>query len=296
MDLQIISDLHLNTQLSGNDTSMPTLQAQLWMPTPSAEVLIITGDIWEGDKPLKYGIHHFSWIANVSKLYQKVFILLGNHDYYGSYPDRMVQKWQQHLTAQALHNVILLNNNSYALTPDLLIFGGTGWSDIKRTPASQMAYYQMKNAYHKYYFTDFGEIKKDNTRKIHPSDWQKWHNDYIQALTTHLAQHTQGTTIVASHMPLVVQSLSNTIPCSDHYPVDVANHLDASDYVDLLKKYDVPLHIHGHIHQGLDYTVQHDTQHNTRVICNPLGYAGDISKGKDPKAILAFNPTGVVQL
>ena len=292
MQLQYVSDVHLNFQVRPNHTSASALASSLWTPTPCADHLIILGDIWEGDRLFKYGPDHFSWVAHVAKLYKTVYLIMGNHDIYGSFPAKMVQKWQQHIHDQQLHNVVLLDNTAVELAPGLFLHGGVGWSDIKRAPGNLIAYYTEPYGYAaRPYYTDFSYIKVNDSKKCKPHDWQQWHDLYLSSLKTHLSTHQGATTVVASHMPMVDQSLENMPPEADSTLTQLAHCMDASPYSELLLQYDVPVHLHGHLHQVLDYTIQ-----KLAVKANPLGYYGHTQNGKDLSKLKPFDPCAIISL
>src|SRR5581483_308437 len=105
MNIQYCSDLHLELR-----DPFPSI-------VPSAPILFLAGDICSlyGKHILKYYIF-LRWI---SKKFERVFIVLGNHEYYHSSIPRAEAIAKRICQVINPDKIILLQCNRYHLTPKL---------------------------------------------------------------------------------------------------------------------------------------------------------------------------------
>lgn len=118
----LLSDLHLEFM-----KNIPEI-------IPKAPYLLLAGDIGYPEQP---NFYHF--LKNVSKKFETVFFVPGNHEYYQNYKidiglgeqiktvnelDTLMKQ-----ICYSLPNVVYLNNDTYKLD-DLIIIGSTLWSDV----------------------------------------------------------------------------------------------------------------------------------------------------------------------
>jgi hypothetical protein len=115
---QYISDIHLEF-----GTPPPTIP-------PMADVLLLAGDIGDPAHPT-----YTDFLQCVSRNFRQVFIIAGNHEYYG--PRTMVASEELiRGVCKVLPNVIFLQNEArQILDTDIWIYGTTLWTNIPDDPA-----------------------------------------------------------------------------------------------------------------------------------------------------------------
>jgi Icc-related predicted phosphoesterase len=96
-------------------------------------------------------------------------------------------------------------------------------------------------------------------------------------LDAEIATPFGGPTVVVTHHAPLRRSIS------DVYAREPSSAAFASNLDDRLKGWKPQLWVHGHVHHSLDYRIA-----ETRVLCNPRGYAG--------KPNPAFEPGFVVEV
>lgn len=111
---QLWSDLHLEI-------------CDLRLPTPyiaKAPYLLLAGDIG-----VPGSARYCTLLSKIAPAHHLVFVVTGNHEYYGSSLPA-VDRAMQAMCLAAGPNVVFLNNSSYDVTPTCRIVGTTLWSQI----------------------------------------------------------------------------------------------------------------------------------------------------------------------
>ena len=128
MQLQIISDIHLNFHNDGGDSFLDSVPVK-------ANYLILAGDISE-HKTLIKSLH------KVCARWNKVILVLGNHDYYGS----SVEETRKLVLRYKPKNCEFLYNEK-RIIDGMPFFGGTMWfrHDPRRQKAGSQ---QSRNRHH----------------------------------------------------------------------------------------------------------------------------------------------------
>lgn len=114
MKFQYISDLHLEF---GNRVNIE----------PIADYLILAGDICK----LNYKNEYYKFLNRISKKYKKVFIVSGNHEYYG----QTIESGDSFIKdcMSKFNNIFYLNNDVYHFEDsNVSILGTTLWSYIPK--------------------------------------------------------------------------------------------------------------------------------------------------------------------
>lgn len=291
VSVQIVSDIHLNFDL---DPKLPHITKQalsrlspdwlrsvLWFPEVTADTLLLAGDLFEGLKFLRYG--EYSWLKDLSAKYKHIYIVLGNHDYYGMSLSSYPSKVKALIAELGLTNVQLLNNESVVLEDGSYLWGGTGWWSLKSLPAWGAYYVSEQLMPGVYRFTDFKEIKVQG-RRLTIRDIISSYREAEAALSTFLDKVGPDARVhVMTHMPYTMESLFNRQDCNDEYP-EVYAAMEASDVTHLLSHPAIVTHIHGHLHYCFDIQGRH-----SRIICNPRGYVGDSQRVKDASLLVPFD-------
>ena len=271
MNIQLLSDLHLETQPEGAFT-----------PAPGADLLVLAGDVGSyqtgsalvalGDTD--FGLGRFSprrgWPT-------PVLYVPGNHEYDGLDVDQAHARLRE--TCMRL-GITWLERETVVLG-GVRFVGTTLWSDFdalgplagqaaSATPTApahtlhDSALTRQLNAREKAFRAANHYLRKTGTTR-HGEPWlaegvrtqallcQTW-------LREALAQPFEGDTVVVTHF---APSLRSADPRYGLSPgtAGFCNALDA-----LLPQ--AQLWLHGHLHCPVDYT-----QHGCRVLANPLGYA-----------------------
>jgi predicted phosphodiesterase len=237
MLLHILSDIHLEF-------------ASFAPPDCRADLVILAGDIQPGTKGVAWAIETFP--------NSQVVYVLGNHEYYGQAYPKHITKLKE-LTLGT--NVHVLENDSF-INNDIVFLGCTFWTDFELFGDPRIAgYYATQN------MTDYrtirispsySRLRSIDTAGIHYHS-RKWMADQFQK------NHADKVVVVTHHLPSV-----RSLP--EDYEDDVLNAAYASNLDEFAENSGSCLWIHGHTHKRQDYFIG-----NTRVLCNPRGYPGEIS-------------------
>lgn len=292
LQAQIISDIHLNHQLAKHKpkkVNPDSLREVLFQPIPTAPYLILPGDLWEKDRFVQYA--GYSWIADVAKLYEKIYVVLGNHDYYQTSLGKHVGVIKQKIKELGLNNVFLLENEAIQLDDGSWLWGATYWTDLKKVSPADHYTIEEQLMPGTYRFTDFGAVKAAGYQRLRTRHWIAENLQAKNALSTFLnARHADETVHVLTHFPLIEASCDNMVKAKSEQHVYLA--MECSDLGDWLASYPcIKTHIHGHLHQ-----VKHYEYKGIQTICNPYGYEGSIQQGDNPELLLPFNPDTVFTL
>lgn len=113
---QYVSDLHLECR---DDDFLFEIKR-------NAPYLILAGDIGDPHKP-----NYTNFLKCVSDLFDEVFLISGNHEYYNN-QGRTIDETDEHILnicKFCFTNVHFLQNTSYAIpNSDIIIFGATFWT------------------------------------------------------------------------------------------------------------------------------------------------------------------------
>lgn len=278
---RFFSDLHLEKDASR--VKRPSI-ADLWQPLPldsdSQTTLILAGDLWNEIRPLSFAGQ--SWLKLLADRFKAVVVVLGNHDYWGSAVHTLPAKWRQHIAAQGLSNVHLLEaaegaTHGAVVLDGVRLVGGTLWTDMHRgSPLVTTKYDFEKGSDGRALWNDRNFIRAtQGYHRFSASHWLQQHKQTVCHLKQALATGDEPVMLVTHHAPCL---LSAPPVCDD----PLASYLYASDLSDLILDHPrIQVAIHGHTHQDYVYFVG-----DTRVRCNPRGYApAALVEGFDPIAL-----------
>ncbi|MBK7051898.1 MAG: metallophosphoesterase [Rhodoferax sp.] len=237
MKIQLASDLHLEFL----ERKWP--RERLIKPHPEADVLVLAGDIGDGDIPM---FIFEDWPVPV------VFVA-GNHEFYHHHIEEERVKMQN----ACVENMHFLENTSVEIE-NVRFLGTTLWTDYKlrcdMTQEQQMRRLESAINDHRlirtgrYLFT----AQEALDRHIKARKW----------LEDELTKPWSGKTVVVTH--------HGPHPLSTHprYAGSEINAGFVSDLSEILLSENAPgLWLHGHVHDSFDYTVG-----RCRVVANPAGY------------------------
>lgn len=248
MKFKLISDVH--------EELMHKQRLKLPETNEDKEItLIVAGDLNTSTTRLADSL------SDWSKQYKRVIFVLGNHDYWGHYLDTqtgVIKSQVAHLS-----NVHVLENE-YITVEGVHIWGSTLWSDCTRDPTHL---YPIIN-----YVMDFKRIKGN----IKPHDITKAHQLSVFNLTEQFLRNEelQGPKIVVTHhAPCELSS-------EERFKGNEFNSCFFTDLTTLMYRFKIDYWLHGHMHNTSNYKV-----HNTRVLCNPVGYVMYPNKDFQPKFV-----------
>lgn len=260
MKIAVCSDLHLEFQ----DIDLPN--------TENAEVLILSGDICiaedlhqHPDVPTSINLgsrqqtalRFREFFKRVSDSFPHVIYVAGNHEFYHG-------KWKasvQHLRDEFVKfdNIYFLENDIKVIN-DITFIGATLWTDCnKGDPLTLHALAGMMN--------DYRVIRNDEHgySKLRPANTMYRHQQTLGYFKTVIDDRKDEKIVVVGH-----HSPSNLSIHESYRHDQTMNggyHSDLSEFI--LDRPQVVLWTHGHTHYPFDYVLG-----NTRIVCNPRGYAG----------------------
>jgi Icc-related predicted phosphoesterase len=252
MKIQIYSDLHLEF-------------APFDPPETDADVVVLAGDIHIRDRAV-------AW-AKESFLGKPVLYVLGNHEYYReAYPKHL----EDIRSAAHGSNVHVLENEAFVFD-GVAFLGATLWTDFRLTGNPVIAGIAAAEG-----INDFKQIRLSNEkyRKFRPKDAAAIHGESIVWLRAECdRQRSMGRkiVIVTHHAPS-----PRSIP--DRYHGHSLNPAYASSLDEFVAQSGASLWIHGHIHEGGQYSIG-----DTLVARNPRGYPGECT-GFDDRLVLTVAP------
>lgn len=242
---QIVSDVHV-TQWAQRSRLPP------FMADPSADLLILAGDLCNGlpDARTMDWLRHLSdgphWPVGI-------LMVLGNHDYYGLDLDSAADLWRETLAPTRIR----LLHRDVARFGRMRIAGCTLWTDYDRADRIAMLMAQRCLSDHAWITLDGKPALPDAMLAAHQADLQ-----FLRGLTP--GSDDAPLVIVTHHAP-------SPRSISPQFAGDVLNPAFVSDLEHVMHAIRPIVWAHGHVHSRHDYQVG-----PTRVVCNPLGYPGEI--------------------
>jgi predicted phosphohydrolase len=228
---QYVSDLHLE-----HGTKIEIM--------PMAQYLILAGDIGYPHEQ-----HYQALLEDISAKFEKVFIIMGNHEYWEHTFEDVKSRIQE--LGKQFPNIIFLENTSYQISSSLSIFGTTLWSNI--TNVELIA----KHVW------DFRKIPN-----FTPRDATNFHHIARKAFSECLNQYPPDHKwiVVCHHIPhtSLIDKAYIGNPMNEAYATDVNEFKD--DRVIAV--------VYGHTHKP---------NMAGKFYCNPIGYPGQNSEATPNK-------------
>lgn len=281
--IQYVSDIHLETR-NGQKFSD--------ILKPEAPYLALCGDIGNFSSPL-----YEPFIEYCSKLFEHVFYIAGNHEFYNSkvnidkymaiinlntITDLMQLKLQEQIltieeTLESIaklcdkfQNVHFLNKSVYQIpSTDYHIIGCTLWSNV------DMDIYTLIQ------FNDFKKIMETKTKLLHPGAYKQMHSNHRQFLEDIICNisstNENAKIIVLTHHCPTFKVIDDKYLTEENYD---ANTFFASD-LEYLFGENVKAWLCGHTHGCKQVTIN-----NTIVATNTYGYLNEKVSGFNKSAII----------
>ena len=218
-----------------------------FIPIPKSENLIIAGDIATNLSDKHETVSKlFSFLL---EQYNQIFIVLGNHDYWGG--DLLTEAF---FTQERYPNITVLNNSSVVIPEyNLRILGGTMWANI-----SPPLYNYISNR-----MNDYNYIRCNNKRATVQNtvdEYTKSVNYITDTIEHETDENVKQCLVVTHHAP----SFSSADPMyTDNTTEAYCSNLDNFIYNNPKIRY----WVHGHIHSPSKYQIN-----QTTILCNPIGY------------------------
>lgn len=218
-----------------------------FIPPQKSENLIIAGDIATNLSDRNKKVSELFSI--LSEKYDKIFIVLGNHDYWGG--DLLTESF---FTQERYPHITVLNNSSVVIPEyNLRILGATMWSNI-----NPPLYNYIANR-----MNDYNYIKCNNSR-VTVQNTVDEHQKTVKYITDTIENEANPNVkqylIVTHHAP---SFLSADPMYTDNLTEAYCNNLDNFIYEHPKIRY----WVHGHIHSPSEYQIN-----QTTILCNPIGY------------------------
>ena len=234
------------------------------------DVLVLAGDIglydeggmWARDYARRTGI--------------PIVMIAGNHEFYRGrvHQDHTYASTLRALREAAAEEPLLHFLEDEAVTVAGVTFlGATLWTDFALNGDAILAAWRASQA-----MNDFHKIWVTETERLTPEDVAAKHSISREFLVERLKVPTPGPVVVMTHHLPSRRSIAGRYANSD-YNAAYASALDG-----LVERSSAAVWFHGHTHVSQDYRIG-----QTRVICNPRGYAGYESNPR-------FNPDLVVEI
>lgn len=251
MRFRLLSDLHMEHE----GFTIPKTRAD------RKTTLILAGDI-------NIGLNAVPFVEDAAKRFYRVIKVLGNHEfYYNEYHDLRSQ-WKKAVSGMK-GNVEFLDDTMCTIG-DIRILGTTLWTDFNGNNwfAKQLAKDCVKD-----YFVTKIENQYYEHVTFHPDDAVRANMFARAFLQQELAKPWHGKTVVVTH------HLPHPLCVHERFRMDRLNPAWMTNMDDLIAEHDIAVWCHGHTHDNVDVTV-----HNTRILCNPRGYAKyhALNPGFDP--------------
>ena len=273
MKISIASDIHL--EFGDLDIANPD----------GADVLILSGDICVAadldmrdrrQTEMGFARHRserfHDFFERCAVNFPHVIYVMGNHEYYHSDFATALDEMRRKLAH--LSNLYILEREIKVID-DVTFIGGTLWTDMNNR--DELTLYHMRTMMNDFrviqnsgvpvhFRTQEGEFKT-RVAKFSPDDAVTEHvkmKEYIQVVTAMLGENPNKYVVVGHHAP----SRRSTHEMYAHDTVMNGGY--SSDLDEFIMDHpQIKLWTHGHTHHPFDYMIG-----ETRVVCNPRGYAG----------------------
>ena len=252
MRVNLISDLHLEF---GD------------LVLPGGDVLILGGDVVEAKNLTQSNYVRF-FNEECSK-YREVIYVMGNHEHYGFKFDNTYQQLSDNLP----DNVHLLENETYELD-GVVFIGATLWTDLNK--GDPITSYTLKSAMNDYRVITKHYKDKNIYHKLTPEVTREEHMKTKQFISSAVAAAGDKKIVVVTHHSPSTQSIKPRYQGDYHMNGGFSSAME--DFI--IDRPQIRVWTHGHTHDTFDYMVG-----QTRILCNPRGYAGYEERARE------FDPT-----
>ena len=267
MRIQVVSDLHLEFQkdyprIKNSNADILILSGDICLaehlyrnPTAGMDYMLQNG--WYANDAARYR-NFFNYVSNEFPL---VLYVMGNHEHYNG-------RWNE--TAERLHEAlepfdnIVLMNNLYLNIQGVRFIGSSLWTDLNNNdPLTMLSIKEMMSDYRAITIYNSGVY-----HKLRPIDTVYEHNKSLKFIKDSI-KSWQGPVVVLTHHAPSRKSIHEKYR-NEH----IMNGAFVNDLESFIMNHpQIKLWTHGHVHNAFDYFIR-----ETRVVCNPYGYPGEVSE------------------
>lgn len=273
MRFSLLSDLHLEFAP---------------MDLPGGDVLLLAGDITVAhhlqkhrtDKQATVMMDRMNDFFGQCRKYDQVYYIMGNHEHYDGVFDNTATILREFLQG---YNVTLLDKESVYLEENICLWGGTLWTNMDNSNP-----HVMLSAQHG--MNDYNLIRREgvahpygkNYYTLRPGETINEHNLAMESLAKCLKDNPDRKMVVMTHM--APSSKSSHPRYGIDNPLNWAYYSELSEFI--LNNPRIAAWVHGHTHDSHDYMVG-----DTRVMCNPRGYAHPMRKNEQENELFNIDFT-----
>jgi predicted phosphodiesterase len=267
MLFRLMSDIHLEFA----DMVLPALEKD------NESILLLAGDITcaylmeQTNHQQRDRIDNFFY--HQCARFKHVYYIMGNHEYYSGNWFTTPKIIRTYLSYSK--NITFLNNQWASLDENIVLWGGTLWTDMKKSDPLVML--ESKK-----YMQDYTYISLTNaglgTESLKPEHTVREHYNALKSLEECIKTNPDKKIIVMSHM---APSLKSVHLKWGMMPTNHAFFTELSEFI--LNNPRIITWVHGHTHDSFDYNIG-----ETRVMCNPRGYAHPMRPNQQENPV--FNP------
>lgn len=244
MKFRPVSDIHL--EFYDSTYTLPKTEDE------ANTILLLAGDVGLLYAPKTYT----NFIDDVCSRFKEVFWVEGNHEYYHGNIDKL----SVGLIAGGWSN---LHTEKLILEDEkIVVLGCTLWSNFNNE--NPLALLEANHGMNDFRLIrrglDYSKFRAENAAAWHRSQ-KRWLIDYIDHYNK-----LDYTVIVVTHHHPSFQGID------EEFRGSILNYAYCSDLDREVSKYDIKYWICGHQHKAMRYSIG-----STEVICNPLGYPGQVT-------------------
>lgn len=234
------------------------------------EVLLLAGDIAtakqfasmhkedssEDRKLLK------QFFVQASEKFQHVFMIMGNHEHYGSEIQKSERKIRE---ALSVYDNVHLLEDEYFVYKDVVFHGATMWTDMaSENPVEEFDIRQGMN--------DFKKIRyhfRGSYRKFSPKTARIFHLKSLNILKDNLENFSDKKFVLLQHHAPSIKSISEKYKYRSKYNAAYySKYMENEIYSGGFPRLPNIL-VHGHVHNAANYFMD-----DMNVLVNPRGYDG----------------------
>ena len=253
MKINLLSDLHLEFA----DITLP-----------GGDTLLLAGDIMVASylkkmrtdkdaKRMKERCRRF--VEDEIPKYKQTFYVMGNHEHYSGVFDETPYILTDFLKG---YNVHFLEKAGTPLSDDTVLWGGTLWTN--QNNANPLIQHYIRSGMNDFHVVSKLDEDGNNIGTLRPEHVYDEHVASMDLLQQFLDLNKDKKVIVMTHM--APSSKSSHPRHGVGNPLNFHYYSELSDFV--LNNPQIKVWVHGHTHDSHDYMIG-----ETRVICNPRGYA-----------------------
>lgn len=267
MRLRILSDLHLRHH------PPPEVTEPSGPGTPSADVVVLAGDIHRGTEGLRWAHRAFPEVP--------VVYVAGNHEYYDRYLDTTRPAleragsplYEPDRRSRSARGTYVLERASITIG-DVRFLGCTFWTGFELFEGQWAQAVKTCRAN----MDDYERIHLLRARRpLRPRDTAREHHTAVRWLRERFDEPPGPgirTTVVVTHHPPSVRSVD------PRYADSLTSAAFVARRGPLVRRSPAALWVHGHVHAPFDYRLG-----ETRVLANPRGH-GDENPSFDPGLVV----------